>query len=111
MSSNQFGYQRNLSCKHGNFVLNECIHFYHSKNHKVEVAQLDAEKAFDTLWRVGLYHKLINVIDDVYFRSLVSYYADSKIIVKYNNENSNQNKRRRETRRRSVWLPFQFFYG
>ena len=84
MNNNQFGYQKNLSCKHAYFVLNECIHFHHSQNLKVEVAQLDAEKAFDTLWRVGLYYKLMDEIDDVFFRSLVNYFANSAIIVKYN---------------------------
>ena len=34
------------------------------------MAQLDAEKAFDTLWRIGLYHKLMNQIEPVYFRTL-----------------------------------------
>ena len=92
MNSNQFGYQKNLSCKHAYFIIKECIHLYNSKKQNVEIAQLDAEKAFDTLWRIGLYHKLMNEIEPVYFRALVSYYGDSNIIIKYNGETSKKIK-------------------
>ena len=54
----------------------------------MELVQLDAEKAFDALWRVGLYHKLMNQIGSPYFRALVNYYNVSSIIVNYNNKKS-----------------------
>ena len=66
------------------------IFYINSSRLKVEIAQLDAEKAFDTLWRVGLYHKLMNVVDPVYFRALVTYYGNSQIIIKYNGDKSNK---------------------
>ena len=92
MNRNQFGYQKNLSCKHAYFVIKECIHLYNSKNQNVEIAQLDAEKAFDTLWRIGLYYKLMDKIEPVFFRALVSYYSESNIIIRYNGETSKQIK-------------------
>ena len=92
MSNNQFGYQKNLSSKHAYFVIKECIHYYNSKNEKVEIAQLDAEKAFDNLWRVGLYHKIMDRVEPVYLRALTSYYKESKIIIRYNGETSNKIK-------------------
>ena len=88
MHPNQFGYQNNLSCKHAYFVINEGINYYNSCKMKVELAQLDAEKAFDTLWRIGLYHKLIPEIELPYFRALVNYYEMSNIIVKYKGKQS-----------------------
>ena len=96
MSKNQFGYQKNLSSKRAYFVIKECIYFYNTKNEKLEIAQLDAEKAFDTLWRTGLYHKLMNELEPVYFRPLTSYYKESKIIVRYNGESSKKLKRTME---------------
>ncbi len=78
VNCNQFGYLKNISCKHAYFVLNECVHLYNLSRLKVEIAQLDAEKAFDTLWRVRLYNKLMNVVDPVYFRVLVTYYDNSQ---------------------------------
>lgn len=54
--------------------------------------QLDAEKAFDSLWRNGLLFKLKGKIPDVHLRALAHYYRRSEIIVKYNNEISNQIK-------------------
>ena len=92
MNNNQFGYQKNLSCKHAYFIIKECIHLYNSRKLEVELAQLDAEKAFDTLWRIGLYHKLMDVMEPVFFRALVSYYSDSNIIIKYNGETSKKIK-------------------
>jgi hypothetical protein len=55
---------------------------------KVELAQLDAEKAFDALWGIGLYHKLIPEIEPLFFRALENYYEISNIIVKYNGKQS-----------------------
>ena len=42
---------------------------------------LDAAKAFDKLWRVGLFYKLIDYVDPVIWRILFNYYSDSFIIV------------------------------
>ena len=63
MHSNQFGYQKKISCKHAYFTINEGIHYYNSMKLSVEIAQLDARKAFDALWRTGLYHKLMHQIE------------------------------------------------
>ena len=86
MHTNQFGYQKKLSCKHAYFVINESLQYFGSLRRRVEIAQLDAEKAFDALWRVGLFHKLMDKIEPVYFRALVSYFNVSQIIVKYDGQ-------------------------
>ena len=49
---------------------------------------LDSTKAFDKLWRSGLFYKLINKIDPTLWRAIYSYYKESKIIVKINNKTS-----------------------
>ena len=56
--SNQFGYRLFSSCKHAFFTLNETIQLYTQNKSSVYVASLDAEKAFDSLWRDGLFYKL-----------------------------------------------------
>ena len=88
MHQNQYGYQKKLSCKHAYFVINETINYYGSLKRRIEMAQLDAEKAFDALWRVGLFHKLLNKIEPVFFRALVNYFSVSQIIVKYDGQQS-----------------------
>ena len=84
--NNTYQYQKKLSCKHAYFVINETINYYGSLKHKIEIAQLDAEKAFDALWRVGLFHKLLNKIEPVFFRA--NYFSVSQIIVKYDGQHS-----------------------
>ena len=88
-SCNQFGYQNNTSCKHAYFVVNETINYYRHGKSAIHVACLDATKAFDKLWRGGLFYKLIPKIEWKLWRSIVAYYKQSKIIVKINNQRSN----------------------
>ena len=48
-------------------------------NHEMEA--LDAEKAFDKLWRDGLFFKLINKIDKLSWITLRRYYCISEGII------------------------------
>jgi hypothetical protein len=83
MHPNQFGYRKFSSCKHAYFVANETVQRYNSGGSSVHIASLDAEKAFDSLWRNGLFYKLAGKIPDVYWRALVNYYRQSKISVRF----------------------------
>ena len=49
---------------------------------------MDAEKAFDSLWRDGLFHKLINRIPDNAWRTLVNYYRQSRACVRLGGSHS-----------------------
>jgi hypothetical protein len=62
-SSNQMGYKQNTSCKHAYYLVNETIIYYTSGNSPVHIISLDASKAFDKLWRAGLFFKLINKLE------------------------------------------------
>ena len=83
---NQFGYRTATSCKHAYFALNETIRYYQARGTSVHVASLDAEKAFDSLWRNGLFHKLIVRIPDLTWRALVTYYNQSLARARYNDQ-------------------------
>ncbi len=50
------------------------------------ITNLDMKKAFDKLWRDGLFYKLIDIIDNIYWRAIVNYYANSSGKVKINGE-------------------------
>ena len=81
-SSNQFGYKKKTSCKHAFFTVNETIHYFRKGKSDIFAASLDASKAFDKLWRAGLFEMMIEKAEPVYWRILYRYYCESKIIVK-----------------------------
>ena len=85
---NQFGYRMKTSCKHAYFMVNEVIQYYNQAGSEVYIASLDAQKAFDRLWRDGLFYKLIGKIPDLFWRAIYNYYEQSKIIVKYDGKKS-----------------------
>jgi len=72
-----------LSCKHAYFIANEVINYYRQNGSSLNVVCLDASKAFDKLWRDGLFFKLIINIPKPLWRILYKYYSLSKIIVKH----------------------------
>ena len=87
--SNQFGYRAKTSCKHAYFVLNETIRYYNHGGSSVFIASLYAEKAFDSLWRCGLFYKLIGKLPDHTWRALVNYYEQSRVRVRLDGQLSN----------------------
>lgn len=79
---NQFGFKAKTSCNHAIFAVKETILNYTEKNTKCRVAALDAEKAFDKVWRNGLFFKLKNKMDYNLWFILKAYYDSSKAIIK-----------------------------
>jgi hypothetical protein len=63
---NQFGYKNKYSCKHAYFIVNETIKYYNVNKSCVYMASLDAQKAFDKLWRIGLFYKLKKSIPSIF---------------------------------------------
>ena len=55
LHDNQFGFKKRTSTKHAYFVLNETIIYYKNGGSHCNVVSLDAAKAFDRLWRNGLF--------------------------------------------------------
>ena len=74
---NQFGFKKKTSCNHALFVVKETILNYIEKGSSCRIAALDAEKAYDQLWRTGLMYKLINKIDKSIWFMFKKYYDQS----------------------------------
>ena len=81
---NQFGYKRKTSCKNAYYIVNETTNYYRQRNTKLYVISLDASKAFDKLWRNGLFFKLMNVLEACVWRILYRFYNLSQICVNFN---------------------------
>ena len=75
---NQFGFKRKTSCNHAIFTLKETILYYTENKSGCKVASLDAEKAFDKVWRDGLFFKLLPRLDISLWIILKLYYDSSK---------------------------------
>ena len=108
ISKNQFGYQKKTSCKHAYFVVNETLSYYNSGGSTVHLASLDATKAFDKLWRAGLFYKLKDKINVSLWRIIVSYYSNSKIIVKIGAEKSEAYRTTEGVKQGGVLSPYLF---
>ena len=75
---NQFGFKPKTSCNHALFTLKETILKYTESNTGIKIASLDAEKAFDKVWRNGLFFKLIDKLSPTLWHILKLYYDSSE---------------------------------
>lgn len=85
MHKNQFGFKKNTSCNHAIFVLKETILRYINNKSSCKIASLDAEKAFDKIWRDGLFFKLHSKMNHSYWTILKKYYDSSQGAIASNN--------------------------
>ncbi|CAF0915629.1 unnamed protein product, partial [Brachionus calyciflorus] len=93
------------------FLLNEVVHFYTSGISTIHVVSLGASKAFDKMWRSGLFYKLKSKVEPVIWRSLFMYYGMSEIIIKINGEKSKPVKITEGVKQEGVLSPYMFnFY-
>jgi hypothetical protein len=78
---NQFGFKKLTSCNHAIFTMKETILHYTQNKTACKIASLDAEKAFDKVWRTGIFYKLTGKIDSTYWYVLKKYYDSSKGVI------------------------------
>jgi hypothetical protein len=74
---NQFGFKEKTSCNHALFTLKETILNYTENKTGIKIASLDAEKAFDKVWRDALFFKIIKKMDHTLWYILKIYYDSS----------------------------------
>ena len=86
MHQNQFGFRAKTSTNHAIFVVKETIANYVNKKTPCKVVTLDAAKAFDRVWRNGLYLKLRPSMDPWIWKMFCKYYETSTACVELNGE-------------------------
>jgi hypothetical protein len=107
-SDNQFGFKRNSSCKLALFCIRETIINYMEKNSTCYMISLDAEKAFDKLWRPGIYFKLMNRVNKQDWLILKHYYEKSEACIENNEIISNLFKVKNGVKQGGILSPFLF---
>ena len=89
ISENQAGFRKGYSTIDNIFVLHALIELYFSFGKKLYCTFVDFKKAFDTVWRTGLWKKLQNCeIKGKCFQVIYNMYHGIKSCVKYSGEQS-----------------------
>ena len=73
-----------MSTLHPLFILKEIIHKHINEETPLYIASLDSEKAYDSVWRDGIFFKLIEFIRPQFWLILKNYYDQSDGILKIN---------------------------
>ena len=89
LNSNQAGFRKNFSTNDHIFSLYAIIELMKFEKKKLFCTFVDFSKAFDSVWRVGLWRKLLkNDVKGDFFRVIYSMYDDIKSCISVNNESS-----------------------
>jgi hypothetical protein len=85
----QSGFRNGYPTTDNIFIMHALISLYFSFGKKLYCTFIDFRKAFDTVWRIGLWKKLQNYgIEGKCFRIIYNMYDNIKSCIMYNNEKS-----------------------
>ena len=86
ISQNQIGFKQKSRTADHIFSLKTIIDHYKSKKKKVFAAFIDLRKAFDNIWRVGLFYKLLKSgLPKKKFNILSAMYVNTTTRIKFTN--------------------------
>ena len=87
LEENQAGFRAGYSTTDHIFVLHSLIELLKTKKMKLYCSFIDFSKAFDSVWRIGLWQKLIgNNINGKLFRIIHNMYQNIKSCVSFSGE-------------------------
>ena len=87
LNENQAGFRKEYSTSDHIFVLSSLIDILKAQKQKLYCAFVDFSQAFDSVWRCGLWCKLLlNSVKGKFFQIIHSMYDNIKSCVKFNNE-------------------------
>ena len=86
---NQAGFRKNFSTNDHIFVLYSLIEILKQQKKKLYCAFIDFSKAFDSVWRIGLWKKMLqNSINGKLFQVIFNLYQNIKSCITLDNSNS-----------------------
>lgn len=89
LSENQAGFRKGYSTTDHIFVMHLLIELLRAQKKKIFCAFIDFSQAFDSVWRIGLWRKLLyNNIKGKFFRLIFNMYSDVKSCVTVNGDTS-----------------------
>ena len=110
LCNNQFGFRAGYGVYNGLNMLNDLMCYCKGNDTNIFLCSLDAEKCFDTIWHSGLFYKLSNVLPDIHWRFLLTWYKTLDVVVKWNGvvHKDTYFKVTRGTRQGSILSPVLF---
>ena len=82
LNENQSGFRKDYSTVDHIFVLNSVIELLRYQKKKLFCAYIDFSQAFDNVWRIGLWRKLLHTeVKGKFFRVIYYMYSDIKSCV------------------------------
>jgi hypothetical protein len=107
----QYGFKDKTFCTHALFAIKECIIPYiHDRKTQVYGVTIDAEKAFDALWRDALFYKLLKTLPFSVVKILKNYYCLHCALIKTNVISSQILKIINGVKQGGILSPFLFNY-
>lgn len=89
LNETQCGFRKSYSTLDNIFVIHAIVEYLRVRKLKVYCAFIDFQKAFDSVWRVGLWGKLLNAnVSGKILIIMKNIYADIKSCVSFNGESS-----------------------
>ena len=89
LQENQAGFRKTYSTTEHIFTLNSLLELFRAHKKKLYCAFIDFSQAFDSVWRIGLWRKLLqNNINGKFFRIVYNLYDGIKSCVTLNGESS-----------------------
>ena len=109
LKNNQAGFRKNHRTIDQIFVLKTLVQKYIKNKQKLFVCFVDFAKAFDTVWREGLFYKLlINNINGKIYKLIKNNYSNTKACININNYITNQFKINRGVKQGCIMSPTLF---
>jgi hypothetical protein len=84
----QFGFKSKSSCNHAITILLDAVRFNRKKSLRVNLAAIDATKAFDKVNRQIMWAMMIDKVDSITLRTLIRNYDKSEAYVENGNDKS-----------------------
>jgi hypothetical protein len=85
LDENQAGFRKGYSCSDHIFTLNSLIEILKKRKLKLYCIFVDFSQAFDKVWRVGLWHKLLNSsVNGKFFAVINNMYKNIKSCISHN---------------------------
>lgn len=87
LDQNQAGFRKGYSCSDHIFTLHCLFEIVRKRKHKLFCGFVDFSQAFDKVWRIGLWHKLLNnSINGKFFNVINNMYKNIKSYISHNGQ-------------------------